>query len=79
MFEYLNIIVSLLIFVATFWVMITEKAHMAVITFFGAVIMATLGHGLGFYSSEAILHSIDFNTILLLFGMMIIVAELEKT
>jgi hypothetical protein len=42
MFEYVNIIVSILIFLATFWVMITEKAHMAVITFFGAVIMATV-------------------------------------
>lgn len=59
--------------------MITEKAHMAVITFFGAVVMAIAWNGLGFYSSEAILHSIDFNTILLLFGMMLIVAELEKT
>lgn len=59
--------------------MITEKAHMAVITFFGAVIMAIVWNGLWFYSSEAILHSIDFNTILLLFWMMLIVAELEKT
>jgi hypothetical protein len=40
MFEYTNIIVSILIFLATFWVMITEKAHRAVIAFFGAVIMA---------------------------------------
>jgi hypothetical protein len=40
MFEYVNIIVSILIFLITFWIMITEKAHMAVITFFGAVVMA---------------------------------------
>lgn len=79
MFEYINIIVSIVIFLATFWVMITEKAHRAVIAFFGAVIMAIVWNGLGFYSSEAILNSIDFNTILLLFGMMLIVAELEKT
>lgn len=79
MFEYTNLIVSILIFLATFWVMITEKAHRAVIAFFGAVIMAIVWNGLGFYSSDAILNSIDFNTILLLFWMMLIVAELEKT
>mgnify|MGYP001942876509 FL=1 len=79
MLEYINIIVSLVIFLATFWVMITEKAHRAVIAFFGAVMMAIIGSGLGFYSSQEILNSIDFNTILLLFWMMLIVAELEKT
>jgi Na+/H+ antiporter NhaD/arsenite permease-like protein len=42
MFEHINIIVSIVIFLATFWVMITEKAHRAVIAFFGAVIMAVV-------------------------------------
>lgn len=79
MFEHINIIISIIIFLATFWVMITEKAHRAVIAFFGAVIMAVVGNWLGFYSWDEILNSIDFNTILLLFGMMVIVAELEKT
>lgn len=59
--------------------MITEKAHRSVIAFFGAVIMWIVGTNFGFYSAEQILQSVDFNTILLLLGMMIIVAELEKT
>ena len=79
MFEYINIIASGVIFLATFWVMITEKAHRSVIAFFGAVVMAIVWNWLWFYESHAILNSIDFNTILLLFGMMLIVAELEKT
>jgi hypothetical protein len=40
MLEHINIIVSIIIFLATFWVMITEKAHRAVIAFFGAVVMS---------------------------------------
>jgi len=44
MFENLNLWVSLIIFFATFWVMITEKAHRAVIAFFGAVTMAVVGN-----------------------------------
>jgi len=79
MLEHLNIIVSIIIFLTTFWVMITEKAHRAVIAFFGAVIMSVVGNWMGFYSWSEVLNSIDFNTILLLFWMMIIVAELEKT
>ncbi|MCP4523149.1 MAG: ArsB/NhaD family transporter [Candidatus Gracilibacteria bacterium] len=79
MFENINIWISGLIFLATFWVMITETAHRAVIAFFGAIIMAIVGNSLGFYSYDLVLLSIDFNTILLLLGMMIIVAELEKT
>jgi len=79
MFEHINIILSVLIFLATFWVIITEKAHRAIIAFFGAVIMAIVWNWLWFYSSQEILNSIDFNTILLLFWMMLIVAELEKT
>jgi Na+/H+ antiporter NhaD/arsenite permease-like protein len=40
MFDNLEIWVSVIIFLATFWVMITEKAHRAVTAFFGAVIMS---------------------------------------
>lgn len=79
MLDSFHIIISLIIFFATFWVMITEKAHRAVIAFFGAVIMWVVWSLLWFYEWINILHSIDFNTILLLFGMMVIVAELEKT
>ena len=59
--------------------MITEKAHRSVIAFFGAVVMWIIWVILGFYSADEILQSIDFNTIMLLLWMMIIVAELEKT
>ncbi len=77
--DYLQIIVSLVIFLTTFWIIITEKANRSVIAFFGAVIMWIVGIAFWFYSPQEVLHSVDFNTILLLLGMMIIVAELEKT
>ena len=79
MLENYQIIITLLIFFSTFWVMITEKAHRSVIAFFGAVVMGIIGTSFGFYSPENIIAAIDFNTILLLLGMMIIVTELEKT
>lgn len=77
--DYINIFITLTIFFSTFWIMITEKAHRSVIAFFGAVIMWIVWVILWFYQPDEILNSIDFNTILLLLWMMIIVAELEKT
>ncbi len=73
------IIVSCVVFVLTFALILTERIHRTVIGLFGAVVMVGLGMVFDFYHPANALHAIDFNTIGLLLGMMIIVAILEKT
>jgi Na+/H+ antiporter NhaD/arsenite permease-like protein len=71
--------VSLIIFAVTFGLIISEKIHRTVIAFFGAIVMVLFGTFGDFYHPEDALRAIDFNTIGLLMGMMIIIAVLEKT
>lgn len=71
--------ISIVIFAATFLLIITERAHRAVIGFFGAITMIIAGTLFDFYRPADALAAIDFNTIGLLMGMMIIVVVLEKT
>ncbi len=70
---------SVIIFILTFGLIITEKLHRTVIAFFGAIVMVIVGLIFGFYSPEKAMHAIDFNTIGLLLGMMTIVAIMETT
>lgn len=72
-------IISSVIFVVTFIFILTERVHRTVVAFAGAVIMVLTGIAFDFYGPEEALMSIDFNTIGLLFGMMIVVAIFEKT
>lgn len=71
--------ISLIIFAVTFGLIISEKVHRTVIAFFGAMVMILFGMVGGYYSPEQAMAAIDFNTIGLLMGMMIIIAILEKT
>jgi Na+/H+ antiporter NhaD/arsenite permease-like protein len=71
--------VALAIFIVTFFFILTERIHRTVVALFGAMTMAIAGLLLDFYHPEQILGSIDFNTIGLLFGMMLMVSMLEKT
>jgi Na+/H+ antiporter NhaD/arsenite permease-like protein len=71
--------ISLIIFVITFGLIITEKVHRTVIAFFGAVVMVLFGIAGDFYTPTQALHAIDFNTLGLLMGMMVLVAILETT
>ncbi|MCK5415899.1 ArsB/NhaD family transporter [Candidatus Parcubacteria bacterium] len=75
----LAFLISIFIFVVTFILIFTEKIHRTVIASVGAVVMVSFGMLYNFYNSEQALAAIDFNTIGLLLGMMIIVAILEKT
>ena len=75
----MSLIISLAIFVITFALILTERIHRTVIGLFGAVTMVAVGMLLDFYHPANALHAIDFNTIGLLLGMMIIVAILEDT
>ena len=68
-----------LLFAASFAGILAGKAHRAIFAMAGAVLMVLLGIVLDFYSQEQALLAIDFNTLSLLFGMMVIVAILKNT
>ena len=72
-------VVSVSIFLATFVVILTDKVHRTIVAFAGAAVMLLVGMAMGFYSQEEAFHSIDFNTLGLLLGMMILVAMLGRT
>jgi Na+/H+ antiporter NhaD/arsenite permease-like protein len=68
-----------LLFAASFAGILAGKVHRAIFAILGAVLMVLLGLVLNFYSQEEALGAIDFNTLALLFGMMVIVAVLRRT
>lgn len=72
-------ILSTIIFFGSLILIFSEKLHRSITAIAGAALMVGLGRILGFYSEEAALAAIDFNTLGLLLGMMILVAMLEPT
>lgn len=66
---------AIVIFLITYGLIISEKIHRTVLAMLGAVLMV----GFGIVSQEAALHHIDFNTLGLLVGMMIIVGITAET
>ncbi|MCH8875616.1 MAG: ArsB/NhaD family transporter [Chloroflexi bacterium] len=66
-------------FAASFAGILAGKVHRAIFAMLGAVLMVLLGLVLDFYSQEQALRAIDFNTLGLLFGMMVMVAVLKNT
>lgn len=72
-------VLSSLIFIVGLVLIFSEKIHRSIAAIAGAVVMVGVGKVLGFYSEEAALEVIDFNTLGLLLGMMILVAMLEPT
>ena len=67
------------IFLATLWLIFSEKLDRTITGIAGAALTVALGKLLGFYPETAALKSVDFNTLGLLLGMMILVALLEPT
>ena len=67
------------IFLACLGLILSEKLNRTITSMAGAALMVGLGIGLGFFSEEQAIAAIDFNTIGLLMGMMILVALLEPT
>ncbi len=63
-------ILAIVIFTLTYAIIISEKIHRTVVALAGAVLMVLLG----ILNQEAALHGVDFNTLGLLIGMMIIVS-----
>ncbi len=72
-------ILSSLLFIGTLILIFTEKLNRTIASLLGASLMVALGISLGFYSEHEAVSSIDFNTIGLLLGMMILVSILEPT
>jgi Na+/H+ antiporter NhaD/arsenite permease-like protein len=72
-------ILSITIFIVTLVLVFTERLNRVIASFIGAVSMIIAGLLLGFYDETRAINSIDFNTVGLLLGMMIIVAILEPT
>jgi Na+/H+ antiporter NhaD/arsenite permease-like protein len=72
-------VVAVVIFVVSLGLVFAEWVHRAVAAVAGAMVMLVAGLVLGFYSEAQALRAIDFSTIGLLLGMMILVALLEPT
>ena len=74
-----GVIASLCIFIASYGIIISEKIHRTTVALFGAALMVIAGIIFGFYDQESAVRAIDFNTIGLLVGMMMIVAVVKDT
>lgn len=72
-------IVALIIFSITFFFVLTERIHRTVIGLFGAMAMVLAGMYFDFYHPHEVVEVVDFNTLGLLFGMMLLVGMLEHT
>jgi len=67
--------VSTILFITTYLVVISEKVNRAIIALLGASLMIMLG----VLTQEAAINGVDFNTIGLLTGMMVIVAITQRS
>ncbi|HEY4717601.1 MAG TPA: SLC13 family permease, partial [Anaerolineales bacterium] len=72
-------LVSGAIFLITFIAILRERVDRTIVAMAGGGAMLVAGLLLGFYSEEAALEAIDFNTLGLLLGMMVLVALLSGT
>ncbi len=73
------VIVSSIIFIVTLILIFSEKVHRTSIALVGAATMMAAGLILGFYNQDKAITAIDFDTLGLLLGMMVLVALLEPT
>lgn len=72
-------IVSTVLFVGVYVGILSEKIHRTIVTLSGAALMLVLGEWLGFYSFDQAIGEIDFNTLILLLGMMVVVRIFKAT
>jgi len=72
-------ILAVLIFLGSLWLIFSEKLNRTIVGLLGAAVMVSLGKILNFYDETQAANALDFNTLGLLLGMMILVALLEPT
>lgn len=76
----IELILSTLIFLGTYVAILTNKVERSLAALTGAVLMVVVGLYFGFYSEkEVITQAIDWNTIGLLLGMMMVVGVLKDS
>ncbi len=73
------ILLTTLIFAVSLGLIFTEKINRTIAAMGGALLMTVVGRIGGFYSETQALAAVDFQTLGLLLGMMILVALLEPT
>lgn len=71
--------ISLFAFAITYVGIFLERVHRAIIALSGAALMITLGTWFSFYDAQAAILSVDYTTITLLMGMMIVVGLFQET
>src|SRR6058998_1715667 len=71
--------VSSLIFLVTIVVLLTDWVHRTIVAWVGAAVMLAVGLAMGFYTQGQALAAIDFNTLGLLLGMMMLMAMFRNT
>jgi Na+/H+ antiporter NhaD/arsenite permease-like protein len=72
-------IAAIIIFGVTLVMILAERVHRTIVAMVGAAVMLIVGMLMGFYSQAGALAAVDFNTLGLLLGMMILVRLLEQT
>ncbi|MGB3713030.1 MAG: ArsB/NhaD family transporter [Candidatus Promineifilaceae bacterium] len=72
-------ILSILIFVVALILIFSEKVQRTIVATVGASLMVGVGIVFGFYSEEEAIAAIDFETLGLLLGMMLLVVLLQQT
>ena len=75
----LDAMVAGAIFLVSLALIMSEKIERTIVAISGSAVMVAAGLALGFYSEEEALAAIDFDTLGLLLGMMLVVALLEPT
>lgn len=75
MSEQSQVVLASVVFLATYAVIVSEKIHRTVAAFFGAAILVLAG----IMAPERAVHAVDWNTIGLLVGMMIVVGVTRET
>jgi len=71
--------VSSFIFLVTIVVLLTDWVHRTIVAWVGAAVMLAVGLAMGFYTQGQALAAIDFNTLGLLLGMMMLMAMFRNT
>lgn len=71
--------ISSLIFVISLILIFTEKVQRTIVATVAAALMVAVGIFLGFYDEEKAIDAIDFETLGLLLGMMLLIVLLQRT
>lgn len=72
-------LVALAIFVLAIALILTDRLDRTIVALMGAAAMVAAGTWLGFYDQEQAIDAVDYETLALLFGMMILIALLKPT